>query len=56
MAISERKYSFLGFGLDEGTFVQLKTLFPFQVKSLDVYFIYLGYYLKPNNYLKEDWF
>lgn len=56
MAISENKSSFLEYGLDDGTLVQLKSLFPFEVKSLDVGFKYLGIFLKPNSYLKEDWF
>ena len=36
--------------------MQLLTLFPFEVKYLDVGFKYLGYFLKPNNYIKEVWF
>lgn len=42
MAISESKSSFLESRLDEGTLVQLKNLFPFEVKYLDVVFKYLG--------------
>ena len=56
MSISDIKSSFLEFGIDEGALLQLKSFLPFEVKSLDVGFKYLGYYLMKNNYLKEDWF
>lgn len=34
---------------------QLPELFPFEVLALDMGLKYLGYYLKPNNYLLEGW-
>lgn len=55
MAISESKSYFMENRFDEDTFLEVKSLFPFEVKSIDDGLKYLGYFLKPNNFLKEDW-
>ena len=55
MDISENESSFFSYGLEENLLVHVRSLFPFEIKQLDDGFKYLGYYLKSNNYLKEDW-
>jgi hypothetical protein len=40
--------------LDE-EIVSLKEIMPFEVKPLDVGFKYLGFFLKPNCYTRDDW-
>ena len=41
--------------MEEDILTRIKSFFPFQVQHIDIGFNYLGYYLKPNNYKKEDW-
>ena len=55
MAYSGPKCMFLESGMDEVTLFEIRNLFPFEVVHIDNDFKYLGYFLKPNNYLKEDW-
>ena len=55
MLISGRKHSFLDYGLEKCVRREVKILFPFDMKHLNMGLKYLSYYLKPNNYLKEDW-
>lgn len=55
MLISETKSSFLVSGVESHVLDNIKTLFLFEFKNLDSSFKYLGYVLKPNNYVKEDW-
>ena len=40
MAISEIKSSFMEYGLDDDTFLEVKTLFHFEVKHMDDGFKY----------------
>lgn len=54
MAVIVQKYTFLEYGLDEDFITQLKDLFPIVVLGLESSIKYLGYFLKRNNYLKED--
>ena len=49
MLISDRKSTFLDQGMESDVLLQVKSLFPFQVKSLNSGFKYVGYFLKPNN-------
>ena len=51
---SESKSCFLENGVDEETLSQIGQLFPYQLNALNTGVKYLGYYLKPNNYLVED--
>ena len=55
MVMSENKSIFLEYGVSEDTVTHVQSFLPFEVKQLDVGFKYLGYFLNPNNYLKEDW-
>ena len=40
---------------DPGIGEQISQLFPYKMTELDDGLKYLGYYLKPNCYMKEDW-
>ena len=55
MVISEQKSICLEYAMEEGILLNIKNLFPFEIQSLHNGFKYLGYYLYPNNYYKEDW-
>lgn len=55
MKISESKSTFLESSMDDNIIKEVKDIFPFEVKPLNLGFKYLGYFLKPNNYSKDDW-
>lgn len=55
MLISDTKSTFLEFGMEDPIIKEIKQFFPFEVKDLNQEFKYLGYYLEPNNYIKQDW-
>ena len=55
MDLSENKFIFLKCGLEEEILEQLKSMFPFKIQSLYDEFKYLGYFIKSNNFVKEDW-
>ena len=52
--MSGTKSMFLNNGLEGSILDQIKNIFPFEVQDLENGFKYLGHFLKPNNYLKED--
>jgi hypothetical protein len=56
MDFSPQKSLFLEVGWAEEELALLKLIFPFEVNSVDTGFKYLGCFLKPNCYLKSDWF
>ena len=55
MEINEGKSTMTTHGMDVGEERQVATLFPYIRVTLDAGFKYLGFCLKPNNYLKKDW-
>ena len=55
MEINEGKSTMTTHGLDVGEERQAATLFPYICVTPDAGFKYLGFCLKPNNYLKKDW-
>jgi len=54
MAFIPQKSMFLEAGWDDVELNLLKELFPFEVKSLDVGFKYLGFYIKRSCYTRTD--
>lgn len=52
---SDSKSCFIKCGVEEHSLDQIKNLFPFKIDYRDTSIKYLGNYLKPNNYLKENW-
>jgi hypothetical protein len=42
-------------GLEENELNLIKKALPFKFQLLDEGFKYLGFFLKPNSYLKNDW-
>ena len=42
-------------GMEEPILNQIQQLFPYKVKEMELGFKYLGYFIKPCNYLKSDW-
>ena len=55
MKTSESKSIFLESNLDDNTIREVKKYFPYEFKPLHLGFKYLGHFLKPNSYGKEDW-
>jgi hypothetical protein len=55
MVFSNQKSQFLEVGWSVEGIVQLKQIFPFDVKSIEEGFKYLGFFLKPNCYSFNDW-
>jgi hypothetical protein len=55
MMFSESKSSFMIVGLEANELTLIKQLLPFKFQLLDEGFKYLGFFLKPNSYLKSDW-
>jgi len=55
MSFSPHKSTFLEAGWTTEELVELKELFPFETKPVEMGFKYLGCYLKPNCYAKSDW-
>lgn len=55
MDISEKKSYFFKNGINPTSLSIIKTFLSFRVNHLDKGFQYLGFYLKPNYYQKEDW-
>jgi hypothetical protein len=55
MTFSSHKSQFLKAGWSREELSQLKEILPYEVKSLDDGFKYLGFFLKPNCYLINDW-
>ena len=55
MEVTVGKYALYTYGLNDNLFTRIKGIFSFQ--HLDFYSgpKYLGFFLKPNNYGKEDW-
>ena len=53
--ISESKSTMLENRLEEEVLNQIPSLFPYEIKDLNLGFKYLGYNLKPNCYQKVDW-
>jgi hypothetical protein len=56
MDFNNQKSQFLEVGLSIDWLDQLKELFPFEVKSIEEGFKYLGFFLKPNCFSCDDWF
>ena len=42
-------------GISEDVLEPVQVLFPYHMDSIEKGFVYLGYFLKPNNYLRLDW-
>ena len=55
MEINERKSTFTTHRLDAAEVGHVAHCFPFIKVPLEDGLKYLGFYLKPNNYLKKDW-
>jgi hypothetical protein len=55
MTFSSHKSQFLEAGWSREELLLLKEILPYEVKYLDVGFKYLGFFLKPNCYLINDW-
>jgi hypothetical protein len=55
MAFSPQKYCFLEAGWTNEELVGLKRILEFEVSPIEVGFKYLGFFLKPNCYIKTDW-
>ena len=55
MTFSPSKSCFRFWGLEENLLVRISELFLIKGESLDVGVSYLGFYLKPNCYLRLDW-
>eukprot|EP00253_Pinus_taeda_P006494 PITA_06494 len=55
MQINYRKSQLIMTGIVAQERVRLQSFFPFQPSTLDLPFKYLGFWLKPNAYKKEDW-
>lgn len=55
MSISACKSVFSHFGIEQGIIDATALIYPYKWKNLDEGFTYLGFHLKPNNYLREDW-
>lgn len=56
MLVRESKSIFLKHGLDPIEKYQIKGMFPFHFKDIESSFKYLVFFLKTNNYQKEDWY
>ena len=54
MTISLHKLVFRNFDINQDTINMITSLFTFNWKPLDEGFTYLGFHLKPNNYLFKD--
>ena len=54
MDFSHNKSMFLEVGLDGEVLSQIKLLLPFNIQPLESGFKYLVFFLKPNDYHKED--
>eukprot|EP00253_Pinus_taeda_P016010 PITA_16010 len=55
MQINSRKSQIIQEGLSRPEREQFRSLFPFEISSMGAPFKYLGFWLKPNAYRKEDW-
>ena len=55
MVINAHKSYLTLFLLKDNEAQRYTTLFPFETKLLDDGLKYLGFYLKPNGYKKNDW-
>eukprot|EP00253_Pinus_taeda_P007952 PITA_07952 len=55
MQINSRKSQIIQEWLSRPEREQLRSLFPFEISSMGAPFKYLGFWLKPNAYRKEDW-
>jgi hypothetical protein len=55
MEISEHKFVLIQNNVDTTLIRQIVLLFPFHIESLDSGLKYLGFFLNPNCYKKEDW-
>eukprot|EP00253_Pinus_taeda_P019083 PITA_19083 len=55
MQINLRKSHFILEGFTRNECTQLTAIFPFDSFSMDAPFKYLGFWLKPNSYKKQDW-
>ena len=55
MSFSSTKSCFSHFGVEEEVLHLIEDLFLVSSRSLEVGFTYLGFYLKPNAYLRSDW-
>lgn len=54
MEVSLDKSCFLR-SMDDEVLAQVILLFPYRVEAFDKGFKYIGYFMKPNKYKKEDW-
>jgi hypothetical protein len=55
MSFSSHKSLFLEADWTGEELIVLKDILPFEVKSIEVGFKYLGYFIKPNCYTLVDW-
>eukprot|EP00253_Pinus_taeda_P014791 PITA_14791 len=55
MKINSRKYQVSVTGFNRRECSRISNLFPYQIQPLDSPFKYLGFWLKPDSYKKEDW-
>jgi len=55
MQINSRKSQLIVEGLDRQESAQMHSSFPYQSSNMESPFKYLGFWLKPNAYKKEDW-
>ena len=55
MQINSRKSQLIVEGINRQERAQIYSLFPFESRNMQSPFKYLGFWLKPNAYKKEDW-
>jgi hypothetical protein len=55
LQINAEKSLFLTAGLVDSDLIPFKALFPYHFEPFETGFKYLGFFLKPNRYLAEDW-
>ena len=54
MCINEENSSFISKNVEIIVIMKIKELFPNKVSSLESRFKYLGYFIKPNKYSRDD--
>ena len=55
MVVSQHKYAFLYFEVQEALLAQVTNLFPYRMDPTKIRMKYIGYFIKPNCYHIKDW-
>ena len=56
MEFNETKYFVYPYNLNDGLVGTAVIYIPFQILDINSRVKYIGFYLKPNNYVKNDWY